>query len=322
MSALARGGAALAAAALAAGAGAQGFPNKVVRYVVPFGGGSGADTLARIVVAGMAPALGQQVIVDNRGGAAGNIGTEFAARAAPDGYTVLQASVPQAANMSLYKNAPYDLARDFVAITQLVASPNMLVVHPSLPVKSVKELIALAKARPGAIDYASAGSGSSIYLSFEIFKGMAGIDIVHVPYRGGGEAVTAVLAGETSVSFPPLATALPQVRQGRLRALAVSSAKRVPSASAYPTLAEAGVPGYEFSNWYGLLAPAKTPKEIVAALNAAAVAALRNPEAARRFEDLGYVAAGDAPEAFGAYLRSEIERLGRLIRAYKLAADG
>jgi tripartite-type tricarboxylate transporter receptor subunit TctC len=301
---------------------AQNYPSKVVRYVVPFTGGSGADTLARIVAAGLGPALGQQVIVDNRGGAAGNIGAEFAARAAPDGYTLMQAGMPLAANMGLYKNPGYDLARDFVAISQLVQSPNMLVVHPSLPAKTVRELIALAKARPGAIDYSSSGAGSTIYLSFEIFKGMAGINIVHVPYRGGAEAVTAVVSGETSVSFLPLATALPQVRQGRLRALAVSTAKRVPSFPEYPTLAEAGVPGYEFGTWYGVMAPAKTSKEIIAVLHGAIVTALRNPDVARRLTDLGYIVVGDSPETFGVYVKSEIERLGKLIRAYKLAVDG
>ncbi len=301
---------------------AQNYPSKFVRYVVPFAGGSGADTLARIVTAGMAPALGQPVIVDNRSGAAGNIGTEFVARAAPDGYTLLQASTPQAANTSLYKNLQYDLTRDFVAISLLVQAPNMLVVHPSLPVKSLRELLALAKARPGAINYSSAGSGSSINLSFEIFKGMAGVNIVHVPYRGGGEAVTAVVAGETSVSLLPLATALPQARQGRLRALAVSSAQRAASAPEYPTIAEAGVAGYEFSNWYGLLAPARTPREVIATLNAAAVAALRKPEAVRRCADLGYSVVADSPEAYGAYVKSEVERLGKLIHTYKLAVDG
>jgi tripartite-type tricarboxylate transporter receptor subunit TctC len=301
---------------------AQTYPAKVVRYVVPFTGGSGADTLARIVVAGMGPVLGQQVIVDNRGGAAGNIGAEFAARAPADGYTLMQAGMPLAANMSLYKNLAYELSRDFAAVSQLVQSPNMLVVHPSLPVKSVKELIALAKAKPGAINYSSSGAGSTIYLSFEFFKGMAAVDIVHVPYRGGAEAVTAVVSGETSVSFLPLATALPQARQGRLRALAVSTAKRVPSLPEYPTLAEAGVPGYEFGTWYGVMAPAKTPKEIVSVLHAATVTALRNPEVARRLNDLGYVVVGDTPEVFGAYVKAEIERLGKLIRAYKLAVDG
>lgn len=303
-------------------AGAQNFPAKVVRYVVPFTGGSGADTLARIVVPGMGQVLGQQVIVDNRGGAAGNIGAEQAARAPADGYTLMQAGMPLAANMSLYKNLAYELSRDFTAVSQLVQSPNMLVVHPSLPAKSVKELIALAKAKPGAINYSSSGAGSTIYLSFEFFKGMAGLDIVHVPYRGGGEAVTAIVSGETSVSFLPLATALPQTRQGRLRALAVSTAKRVPSLPEYPTLAEAGVPGYEFGTWYGVMAPARTPREIIAVLHAATVTALRNPEVLRRLNDQGYITVGDTPEVFQAYVKAEVERLGKLIRAYKLAVDG
>jgi tripartite-type tricarboxylate transporter receptor subunit TctC len=290
--------------------------------VVPFTGGSGADTLARIVVAGMSPALGQQVIVDNRGGAAGNIGAEFAARAPADGYTLMQAGMPLAANMSLYKNLAYELSRDFTAVSQLVQSPNMLVVHPSLPVKSVKELIALAKAKPGAINSSSSGAGSTIYLSFEFFKGMAGLNIVHVPYRGGAEAVTAVVSGETSVSFLPLATALPQARQGRLRALAVSTAKRVTAFPDYPTVAEAGVPGYEFGTWYGVMAPAKTPKEVVATLHGAVIASLRNPDVLRRLNDLGYITVGDAPDAFQAYVKSEVDRLGKLIRAYKLAVDG
>jgi tripartite-type tricarboxylate transporter receptor subunit TctC len=314
--------AALGTAAGVLPAAAQNFPTKVVRYVVPFTGGSGADTLARIVVAGLSPALGQQVIVDNRGGAAGNIGAEFAARAPADGYTLVQAGMPLAANMSLYKNPGYDLARDFTAISQLVQSPNMLVAHPSLPAKSVKELIALAKAKPGAINYSSSGAGSTIFLSFEFFKGMAGVDIVHVPYRGGAEAVTAVVAGETSVSSLPMATALPQARQGRLRVLAVTTAKRVPSFPEFPTLAEAGVPGYEYVTWYGPMAPAKTPKEIIAVLHGATVAALRNPDVARRLTDLGYIVVGDTPDAFGPYVKSEIERLGKLIRAYKLAVDG
>ena len=300
---------------------AQNFPSKVVRYVVPFTAGSGADTLARIVVPGIGQVLGQQVIVDNRGGAAGNIGAEQAARAAPDGYTLMQAGMPLAANMSLYKNLSYELSRDFTAVSQLVQSPNMLVVHPSLPVKSVKELIALAKVKPGAINYSSSGAGSTIYLSFEFFKGMAGIDIVHVPYRGGAEAVTAIVSGETSVSFLPLATALPQTRQGRLRALAVSTAKRVPSLPEYPTLAEAGVPGFEFGTWYGVMAPAKTPREIIAVLQAATVASLRNPEVLRRLNDLGYITVGDTPEVFQAYVKSEVEKWAKVVKASGAKAD-
>ena len=298
------------------------YPNKPIRIVVAYPAAGSTDVIARLFGQELSAKLGQPVVIDNKAGAGTLIGTEFVIRAAPDGYTLMQAGMPLAANMSLYKNLSYELSRDFTAVSQLVQSPNMLVVHPSLPVKSVKELIALAKVKPGAINYSSSGAGSTIYLSFEFFKGMAGIDIVHVPYRGGAEAVTAIVSGETSVSFLPLATALPQTRQGRLRALAVSTAKRVPSLPEYPTLAEAGVPGFEFGTWYGVMAPAKTPREIIAVLQAATVASLRNPEVLRRLNDLGYITVGDTPEVFQAYVKSEVERLGKLIRAYKLAVDG
>jgi tripartite-type tricarboxylate transporter receptor subunit TctC len=312
----------LACLALAPAAGvAQGYPAKVVRYLVPFTSGSAADTLGRIVAGGMGEAFGRQVIVENRGGAAGNIGAEIAARATPDGYTLLQGNMPLATNATLYRSLPYDLVRDFAPVTQIASSPQVLCVHPSLPVKSVGELVKLAKARPGAINYSSAGVGSTTYLAMEIFKGMAAANVMHVPYRGGAEAVTAVVSGETSVSFLPLSTALPQVRQGRLRPLAVSTVKRQASLPAYPTIAEAGVAGYEFNNWYGILVPAKTPREIIAAVHGAAVAALKRPEVAKRLDDLGFTAVGDQPEVFGAYIRSEIERLGRLIRAFNLTAE-
>jgi tripartite-type tricarboxylate transporter receptor subunit TctC len=292
-----------------------------VRYLVPFTSGSAADTLGRIVAGGMGESFGRQVIVENRGGAAGNIGAEIAARAAPDGYTLLQGNMPLATNATLYRSLPYDLVRDFAPVTQIASSPQVLCVHPSLPVKTVSDLLRLAKARPGAINYSSAGIGSTTYLAMEILKGMAGANLLHVPYRGGAEAVTAVVSGETSVSFLPLSTALPQVRQGRLRALAVSTTKRQPSLPAYPTIAEAGVAGYEFNNWYGILVPAKTPKEIVAVVHVAAVAALKRPEVGKRLDDLGFTPVGDQPEVFGAYIRSEIDRLGKLIRAFGLTAE-
>ena len=293
---------------------AQNFPAKPIRYVVAFTAGSGADTLARIVVPGMGQVLGQQVIVDNRGGAAGNIGAEFAARAPADGYTLMQAGMPLAANMSLYKNLSYELSRDFSAVSQLVQSPNMLVVHPSLPAKSVKELIALAKARPGAINYSSSGAGSTIYLSFEFFKGMAGINIVHVPYRGGAEAVTAVVSGETSVSFLPLATALPQARQGRLRALAVSTAKRVPSLPEYPTVAEAGVPGYEFGTWYGVMAPPKLPKPLVSKLHGELVKIVKMNDIRDRIYADGAEPVGSEPEVFRQYLLADLAKWARVVK--------
>jgi tripartite-type tricarboxylate transporter receptor subunit TctC len=311
----------IAAIAVPAFATAQGYPAKVVRYLVPFTSGSAADTLGRIVAGGLTDVFGRQVIVENRGGAAGNIGADIAAKSPPDGYTLLQGNMPLATNVSLYRSLPYDLVRDFAAVTQLASSPQVLCVHPSLPVKSVAELVKLAKSKPGAINYSSAGVGSTTYLAMEILKGMAGANLLHVPYRGGAEAVTAVVSGEASVSFLPLSTALPQVNQRRLRALAVSTAGRLPSLPAYPTIAEAGVAGYEFNNWYGVLVPAKTPKEIIAAVHAAAVAALNKPDVGKRLNDLGFIPVGDQPEAFAAYVRSEIERLGKLIRAFNLTAE-
>ena len=293
---------------------AQSYPAKVVRYVVPMSPGSGADTIGRIVTGGLTQIFGQQVIVDNRTGAAGNIGADAAARAPADGYTLFQASSTHAANVSLYRNLQYDLVRDFAPVTQLASSPSVVVVHPSLPVKSIAELVKLAKARPGAINYASTGIGSATWVAGELFKGMAGVNLLHVPYRGGGESLTAVVAGEVSVYFAPLAAALPQVRQGRLRPLAVTTIKRLPLLPEYPTVAETGYPGYQSGNWYGIVAPAKTPKEIIAKLRGAVVTALNDPQVSKRLSDLGYVSIGDQPEEFGAFIKSEIATLAKIIR--------
>jgi len=261
------------------------------------------------------------VIVDNRAGAAGNIGAEIAAKAPPDGYTLLLANLGHAANVSLYRNLPYDVARDFAPVTQLASAPAIVVAHPSLPVRSLDELVKLAKARPGAINYASGGVGTPTFVAAELFKAQAGVNLLHVPYRAGGEALTAVLSGEVSIYFSPLATALPHVRQGRLRPLAVTAAKRVPVLPEYPTVAELGYPGYQSGNWYGLLVPAKTPKEIIAAIRAAAVAALNNETISRRLADLGYVAIGDQPEEFAAHIKVEIESLGRILRESRITAE-
>ena len=300
---------------------AQRYPAKVVRLLVPFSPGSGSDTLGRIIAGGLTDIFGQQVIVDNRAGAAGNIGAEIAAKAPPDGYTLLLANLGHAANVSLYRNLPYDVARDFAPVTQLASAPAIVVAHPSLPVRSLDELVKLAKARPGAINYASGGVGTPTFVAAELFKAQAGVNLLHVPYRAGGEALTAVLSGEVSIYFSPLATALPHVRQGRLRPLAVTAAKRVPVLPEYPTVAELGYPGYQSGNWYGLLVPAKTPKEIIAAIRAAAVAALNNETISRRLADLGYVAIGDQPEEFAAHIKVEIESLGRILRESRITAE-
>lgn len=295
-------------------ASAQQFPSKPIRFVVPFSPGSGSDTIARIVATALSETTGQQIIVDNRAGAAGNIGAELAARAPADGYTMLLVILGHAANANLYRNLPYDLVKDFAPVAQLASTPSILVVYPSLPVKSVAELVTLAKAKPGAINYSSGGVGTPTFISGELFKLHAGVSLVHVPYRAGGEALTAVLSGETSVYFAPIAPALPQVRQGKLRALAVTSRERMPLLPEYPTVAESGYPDYHTGNWYGLAVPAKTPAGIVAALNKATVDALRNPAVNKRLVDLGYVVIGDSPDAFAAHIRAEIANLAKVLK--------
>ena len=303
----------LAALVAAVPAWAQGYPAKPVRYVIPMSPGSGADTIGRIVAGGMAPALGQQVVIDNRTGAAGNIGAELAAKAPADGYTVFQASMTHAVNATLYRNLAYDLVRDFSAVTLIATSPSLVVVHPSLPVKTLGELVKLAKARPGALDYASTGAGTATFLAAEMFKSAAGVNLQHVPYRGGGEALIAVVTGEVPVYLGPMATVLPQVRQGKLRGLAVTTLKRLPSLD-FPTVAESGYPGYEAGNWYGLVAPAKTPREAIATLRNAVAASMKSPAVAKRMDDLGYVAIGDQPEEFAAYIKTEIDKLARILK--------
>jgi len=299
----------------------QVYPAKVVRYLVPFSAGSGSDTIGRIIAGGLTQVFGQQVIVDNRAGAAGNIGAELAAKAPADGYTIFQVNMGHAANVTLYSNLPYDLVRDFAPVTQLASSPSIVVVHPSLPVKSITELVKLATARPGAINYSSGGIGTPTFVAGELFKGQAGVDLLHVPYRSGGEAITAVVTGEVSVYFAPLSTALPHVRQGRLRALAVTTARRLPLLPEYPTVIESGFPGYEAGNWYGLLVPAKTPKETITAIRGAALSALNRPEVGKRLSDLGYVTVGDQPEEFAAHIKSEIAKLAKILRGLRVTAN-
>ena len=298
---------------------AQAYPTKPVRFMVSFSAGSGSDTIGRIVASGLSQAFGQQVIVDNRAGAAGNIGAEVAAKAPPDGYTLFLANMGHAANATIYPRLPYDLLRDFAPVMQLATSPSIVVVHPSLPVKSIAELTRLAKARPGAINYGSGGIGTPTFVAGELFKRRAGVNLLHVPYKSGGEAIIGVITGEVSVYFAPLATALPQVREGRLRPLAVTSSKRLPLLPEQPTVAELGYPGYEAGNWYGLMVPAKTPQEIVGAVRTAALAALANPAVSKRMTDLGYVIIGDQPEEFASHLKSEIASLASVLKGLALS---
>ena len=297
---------------------AQAYPAKPVRLMVSFSAGSGSDTIGRLVAGGMSQAFGQQVIVDNRGGAAGNIGAELAAKAPPDGYSLFLVNMGHAANVTLYPKLPYDLMRDFAPVTQLATSPSIVVVHPSLPVKSMAELVRLAKAKPGAINYSSGGIGTPTFVAGEMFKGQAGIDLLHVPYKSGGEAIIGVITGEASVYFAPLATALPQVRDGKLRALAVTTTKRLPLLPEYPTVAELGYPGYQAGNWYGLMVPVKTPPETITAIRTAAIAGMGNPAVNKRMTDLGYVIIGDQPDEFTAFLRSEIAKLAKILKGIRV----
>jgi tripartite-type tricarboxylate transporter receptor subunit TctC len=293
---------------------AQDYPVKPVRYLIAFSPGSGADTIGRIVAEGLTEAMRQQVVVENRSGAAGNIAAEFAARAAPDGYLVFQVSLTFAVNATLYRNLPYDLVRDFAPVTLLASSPNVLVVHPSLPVRSVADLVRLARARPGEIHFSSAGVGSATFLAAEMFKAAARVDMTHVPYRGGGEAIVAVMTGEVALQFGPIASWLPHVRAGRGRAIAVTSRERLAIEPGLPTVAESGYPDYESGNWYGLVVPAKTPKEIVARLNQYALQAIARPQTRKRLESLAYVLQGGSPEAFGAFIRSEIAQAAKILK--------
>lgn len=303
---------------------AQPYPTKVVRLLIPFSSGSGSDTIGRIYATGMAEPFGQQVIVDNRPGAAGNIGAEAAARAPADGYTLFLVNMAHAVNVSMYRKLGYEPLRDFAPVSLLATGPAILVTHPSLPVKSIKELLALAKARPGAIQHSSAGVGTFTFLTAELFKRHAGVDMLHVPYRAGGEALTAVISGETSVYFSPAAGAIPQVKQGRLRPLAVTSSQRIALLPELPTVAESAIPNlakFEAGNWYGIVVPAKTPREIIERVRTASVATLNSPAINKRLLDLSFVLIGNTPAEFGAYFKSEIEAWGKIVRDLKLSAD-
>ena len=293
---------------------AQQYPTKPVRFVLPFGAPGGApDIVARLLAGKLTEAWGQQVVVEPRVGAGGTIGTEVVANAAPDGYTLLLTSPSHAINVTLYSKLPYDAVNDFIPIAQLVAVPNILVIHPSLPARSVKELIALAKAKPGSLNYGSAGSGSSQHLAGELFKKMAGVNMVHIPYKGGGGVVVDLVAGQLQLTFGS-ATSLPFVRSGRLIALAVTTTQRVTSLPNLPTIAEAGLPGYEASAWYGLFAPARTPRAIIDKVQADAVRALKAPDVRERlaFETIQPV--GTTSAEFAEFLKREIVKWGAIIR--------
>jgi tripartite-type tricarboxylate transporter receptor subunit TctC len=296
-------------------AGAQSYPVKPVRVIVPFPPGSGADITTRLVAPRLSETLGQQLVVENRAGAAGNIGAEVAARAAPDGYTLLIAPASIAISQTLYKKLPFDLVRDFQPVAMLASVPFLLVVHPSLPAKNVKELVALAKSRPGQINYASTGSGSSPHLTAEMLKLEARIDVVHVPYKGTPLAVTDLLTGQVSFMFANALSVLPQVSAGRLRALGITSAKRSATTPQLPTMAESGMPGFESGTWYALLAPSGTPREVVTRLSGDVARLTQNADLREKLAAQGAEALTMTPEQTGAYIKREIAKWGKVVRA-------
>ena len=304
------------------GAHAQSYPGKPIRVVVPFAAGGGGDLVARTVAAKLTDSLGVSVIVNNRTGAAGSIGADIVAKAPADGHTLLLGSNgPLTINPALYAKLPYDAARDFAPITLVTVMPFLLVTHPSLPVRSVKELVALAKARPGQLNYGSPGTGATTHFANELFKSMTGADIAHVPYKGVAPAAIALISGQVEMMSGDLSTLMPHVRSGKMRALAVTAARRSSLLPDIPTVAEAGVPGYDASGWFGVLVPAGTPQGIVERLNAEIVKGLASADARQRLAALGGELAGGTPEQFAAHLRVESAKWSKLIRALGLKAD-
>ena len=310
------------ALALPGAAAAQVFPAKPLRLIVPFPPGGGNDILARAVGQRLAQIIGQQIIVDNRGGAGGLIGAELAAKAAPDGYTIFLASIGNLAfSPALHAKLPYDPVRDFAPVTLLATSAFILVVNPSVAAKSVKELVALAKAKPGTLNYASAGQGSSLHMTAEIFKLATATDLVHVAYKGSVPALTDLLAGQVQIMFGTMPATLPQVKAGKLRALGVSGRQRAAAAPEVPTIAEAGVPGFEVLNWYGIVAPGKTPEAVVNKLNRELLKTLAAAEMAESFSAQGLEAAGGTPGQFGALIKSEIAKYAKVVKAANIRAE-
>ena len=303
-------------------ASAQSYPVKTIRLIVPYPPGGPTDLVGRSLGQKLTEAWGQQVVVENRAGAASAIGTEVAARSAADGYTLLLGtSAGFCINPALGSKLPYDPERDFAPVSLLVINPQILVVHPSLPVHTVKALIALAKNRPGQLNYASVGNGSPQHLGMEMLKSMTGIDMLHVPYKGTAPAVTDILAGHVSLMFNSMPSVLPQARSGKLRGIAVGSSRRSPAAPDIPTVAESGVPGFEYVTWYGLYVPAHTPRDIVNRLQAQVVKILAEPELSQRFASQGAEPSSSTPEQLAQYRRAEFERWRKLIAAMNLRVE-
>jgi tripartite-type tricarboxylate transporter receptor subunit TctC len=307
----------IAAIAVAASSAAQtpAYPTKPIRLVVPFPPGGATDIIARAVAQKLGEAWGQSIVVDNRPGAGGNIGTELVAKAPPDGYTLEMGTVgTHAINASLYAKIPFDNIKDFVPIILVAGVPNVLEVTPSLPVNSVQELIAYAKANPGKLNFASSGNGTSIHLSGELFRVMTGVQMTHVPYKGSAPALQDLIAGQVQLMFDNLPPSLPQIKSGKLRALAVTSAARAPALPDVPTIAESGLPGFEASSWFGLLAPAGTPPAIIAKINAEVAKWLASPEGKEKLASIGANAAGGSPEDFARHIQAETAKWAKVVK--------
>ncbi len=313
---------ALCVLALAPAVACAAYPERPVRLIMPSPAGGGTDTAWRRITPKLSEVLGQQIVVDNRGGASGNIGAEMVAHATPDGYTLLACIASHAINPLIMKKVPYDLDRDFAPVTLAVVVPNILVSHPSLPAHNTRELVAYVKARPGQVQYASAGVGSAPHLMMELFANMAGLRMIHVPYKGAAPGLTDVIAGHVPMIASNILSTLPHVKGGRVRAYGVTSAKRSPAAPDIPTLAEGGLAGYEAVQWFGMLAPAGTPREIVMKLHGAVAQALNDPTVKQRFVDDGADAAPSAsPEEFRAYIRAESKKWTKVVKEAGIRGD-
>jgi tripartite-type tricarboxylate transporter receptor subunit TctC len=296
-------------------AAAQNYPTKPIRFVVPFAPGGGTDIIARVLAQGLNGTLGQPVVADNRGGAGSTVGTDIVCKAPADGYTLLLANISLAFNAWLYKSLPYNAIKDLAPVSMVAVQPNIVVIHPSVPAKSIKEFVDYARANPGKLSFASAGSGSGTHLAGELLKDRLKIDMLHVPYKGTGPAVTDLIGGQVQVMISTFASALPHVRSGRLRALGVTSAKRSPATPDVPTLLEAGVPDYDYSTWYALFLPAGAPRDVVGRLNQVTRNLLAMDDMKQKFEAQGVEAWSNTAADLGAYLRTETEKWGKVVRA-------
>ena len=301
---------------------AQSYPSKSIRYVVPYAPGGSTDIVARVLALKLSEAMGQQVVVDNRPGAGGAIGADIVAKSPPDGYTMVTAVTSiMAINQFLYRKLPYDPEKDFAPVTQVGSLPLILVIHPSLLAKNVREFIAIAKAKPGQLNYGSSGVGTATHMTTELFKAMAGVDLVHIPYKGSGQVMGDVIGGQLALIFDQIVSSLPHVQGGKLRMLAITSAKRFPSLPDLPTIAESGVPGYESISWAGVAVPAGTPKEIVARLHAEIVKVLAMPDIRERFLRDGIETIGSTPEQFSEHIRRERIKWAKVVKDSGAKAD-